>query len=74
VHDRNYQNKVRFNCVENAVWKNVRNVTANILVDYAPAGWRFQNVMDRSFDCFDESNLKVWIVFGVISRGGLEFR
>lgn len=74
MHDGNYQNKVAFNCVENTVQKNMRNIPANVFVDHAPTSWRIQDAGNRVFDRFDKPELKIRIVLAVVSRCGFVFR
>jgi hypothetical protein len=49
VHNRDDENEIGFNRIQNAVRKDARETTPNILLKYWPSRWRFQNPPDRVF-------------------------
>lgn len=71
VHDGYDENEISFDGVKDAVGKNLRDASANILVDDSPSGWRFQYSLDGVLNRFNEPELEFGITLGVVRRGRL---
>jgi len=63
VHDSYDENEIGLDGVKDSVRKNVRDTTANILVDHTPSGWRFHDSLDGVLNRFNEAQLQ----FGICS-------
>ena len=47
--------ELRFDCVENRVWKNVCKTTANIFINHPPASRRIENSVNRTLNFINKS-------------------
>lgn len=68
VHDSNDKNEVSLEGVKDAVRKNLRETSTNILIDHTPSGWRFQYLLDGVLNRFNEPQLEFSIPLGVVRR------
>lgn len=74
MHDRDDDNEVRLNGVQQAVRKESREAAPDVLVEDAPSGRRLENAVDRVFDGRDEAPSHLRIAFSVVASRGLELR
>ena len=75
MHDRQNQNLVLLNCIENTIGKLSRHTSPNIFINRSIAGWGFPDpidcILDRVYECLGNLNPLLCVVlncFGVLTQ------